>query len=247
MQNSAQSAASWPDSSLGQWILAEEQPLLTDLVRRFHGDSLVWSGPVVAAADGVRRCMVRNRFYAAVPGTQVHAEFAGFWGSLSALPLPDRSADGFVLHHSLEAEEDPRQALREVARVIAPGGRLLICAFNGLSLWGLRALYGRLHDDIFSDTRFVNPLRLFDWLTLLGFKLEGRAAYLGFGLPMSLGWPGPAGLCAWLNRVRPPTGGILVVSACKQARGARWVGRTGSLRRPRVAPAAYSSDRLDTA
>ena len=247
MQKTPQSSATWPDSSLGEWILSAEQPLLSDLVRRFHGDTLVWSGSVAAAADSVKRCMVRNCFYAGVPGTQMHKEFAGFRGSLGALPLPDRSAEGFVLHHSLEAEADPRLALREVARVIAPGGRLLICAFNGFSLWGLRALYARLHEDIFSDTRFVNPLRLFDWLALLGFKLEGRACYLGFGLPMSLGWHGSAGLRGWLNRVQPPTGGILIVSALKQARGASWVGSNGSLRRPRVAPAAYSRDRLDTA
>ena len=247
MQKPPQSSATWPDSSLGQWILSEEEPMLADLVRRFHGDTLVWSGPVAAVADGVKRCMVRNCFYAGAPGGPVHADLAGFQGSLSALPLPDRSADGFVLHHSLEAEADPRQALREVARVIAPGGRLLVCAFNGFSLWGLRALYARLHDDMFSHTRFVNPIRLLDWLALLGFKPEGRATYLGYGLPMSLGWHGPAGLRAWLDRVKPPTGGILLLSAVKQARSARWVGRTDRLQDTGVAPAAYSRERPDTA
>lgn len=238
MPKPSQSPPGWPDSNLGQWVLAEEQPLLTELVRRFHGDILVWSGPVAAAAGGVKRCMVRNCFYAAVPGTQPHAELIGFQGSLSALPLPNRSVDGFVLHHSLEVEDDPRQALREVGRVIAPGGRLLICAFNSLSLWGLRGLYGHLHDDVFSGMKFVNPLRLFDWLALLGFKPEGRTGYLGFGLPMKLGWNRPARLGAWLTRVRPPTGGIILVSALKQTHGARWVGRRGPLKPAGVAPVA---------
>ena len=239
MPTPPQSSTDWSDSSLGHWVLAEEQPLLAELVRRFHGDTLVWSGPAPTAAGGVKRCMVRNCFYAAVPDTQPHAELASFRGSLSALPLPNRSADGFVLHHSLEVEQDPRQALREVSRVIAPGGRLLICAFNSLSLWGLRALYGRLHGDIFSGMKFLNPLRLLDWLALLGFKPEGPAGYLGFGLPLNLGWHRPARLRAWLTRVQPPTGGILIVSALKQAHGARWVGRRDTLKRTRVAPVAY--------
>ena len=235
----AQSSTPWSDSSFGQWVLAEEKPLLADLVRRFHGDTLIWSGATPQAAEGVKRCMVRNCFYLAVRNTEVHSGLSSMKSSLSALPMPNRAADGFVLHHSLELEDDPREALREVSRVIAPGGRLLICAFNGLSLWGLRALYGRLHHDLFSGMRFVNPLRLLDWLALLGFKPEVRTGYLGFGLPMNLSWNRPAQIRDWLNRVQPPTGGILIVSALKQVHGARWVGRRGARERSRVAPAAY--------
>ena len=239
MQGRIQPPAGWSDSSLGQWILAREEPLLADLVRRFHGDTLIWSGGTPSAAGGVKRCMVRNCFYLAVQETEVHSELASMTSRLDALPLPNRLADGFVLHHSLELEEDPRQALREVSRVIAPGGRLLVCAFNALSLWGLRAVYGRLHDDLFSGMRFVNPLRLLDWLALLGFKPETRTAYLGFGLPTYLGWKWPAQARAWMNRVQPPTGGILVVSALKQVHGARWTGRRQTRERTRVAPVAY--------
>lgn len=269
MHNSPQSSGTWSDSSFGRWILAREKPLLADLVRRFHGDTLIWTGATPEAAGGVKRCMVRNCFYLAVRETPGHAELSNLRSSLSALPLPNRVADGFVLHHSLELEDDPREALREVSRVIAPGGRLLICAFNALSLWGLRALYGRLHEDPFSGMRFVNPLRLLDWLALLGFKPEDRTAYLGFGLPVNLtrgsrqlpataagdslatklakkmdevrrpGVNRAAQLGAWLNRVQPPVGGILVVSALKQAHGAHWVGRRSTRERSRLAPVAY--------
>ena len=245
-----QSPVPWSDSSFGQWILAREKSLLAESVRRFHGDTLIWSGGTPEAAEGVRRCMVRNCFYLAVRESPDHVELSSLKSSLSALPLPNRATDGFVLHHSLELEKDPRAALREVSRVVAPGGRLLICAFNALSLWGLRALYSRLHDDPFSGMRFVNPLRLFDWLALLGFKPEGRTAYLGYGLPLILARTAhrhataePGALAqrgrAWLDRVQPPTGGILVVSALKQVHGARWVGRRGTRERSRLAPVAY--------
>ena len=231
--------APWSDSSFGQWILARERSLLAESVRRFHGDTLVWSGCSPAAAAGVKRCMVRNCFYLAVGDSEVHPELPSLQCGLSALPLPNGAADGFVLHHSLELEDDPRAALREVGRAIAPGGRLLICAFNALSLWGLRALYGRLHDDVFSGMRFVNPLRLLDWLALLGFKPADRVAHLGFGPPVNLGWKQPAQLRAWLERVQPPIGGIVVVSALKQVHGARWVGPRRKRARSGAAPVAY--------
>jgi len=183
--------------------------------------------------------MVRNRFYLAPREAEAHAELSSLTGRLSALPLPNRLADGFVLHHSLELEQDPRAALREVARVIAPGGRILICAFNALSLWGIRAAYGRLVDDPFSNVRFVNPLRLLDWLALLGFKTEARVAYLGFGLPVHVNWTGSAQIRAWLDRAQPRFGGVLVVSALKQAHGVRWVGHANSRARPHIVGAAY--------
>ena len=239
MPGSQQSRAGWCGSSLGQWVLAREDRLLADLVRRFHGDTLVWSGGTPATARGVKRCMVRNCFYLAVRETETHAELSSMTGRLSALPMPNQSADGFVLHHSLELEDDPREALREVSRVVAPGGRLLICAFNAMSLWGLRAMYARLHDDPFSGMRFVIPLRLLDWLALLGFRPESRTAYLGFGLPLHLGWNWPGQVGAWLDRVQPPTGGVVIVSALKQAQGGRWVGRRQARERSRVAPVAY--------
>lgn len=239
MPTSPRSSANWPETSLGQWVLSAEQPLLADLVRRFHGDTLIWSGSTPDAAAGVKRCMVRNCFYVAVRNSLAHPGLSSLRGGLSALPLPNRSADGFVLHHSLELEEDPRQALREVSRVIAPGGRLLICAFNSLSLWGVRGLYARLHDDTFSGMKFVNPLRLHDWLALLGFKAEGRFGYLGFGLPLNMGKNRAQRARAWLNGVQPPTGGIVLISALKQAHGAGWVGRRGMRRRTRVAAVAY--------
>ncbi len=239
MPRSARSPIEWPNSGLGRWVIAEEQPLLSDLVRRFHGDTLVWSGSTPEAAAGVKRCMVRNCFYVAVGNSRGHAELASMRGSLGALPLPNGVADGIVLHHSLELEADPRQALREVSRVIAPGGRLLICAFNGLSLWGVRGLYARLHDDLFTAMRFVNPLRLLDWLALLGFELEGRPGYLGFGPPLNLGNRRQTRLRAWLKRVQPPTGGVVLISALKQAHGARLAGRRNARLRPRVAAVAF--------
>lgn len=47
-------------------------------------------------------------------------------GSLEALPLEDDALDAAVLLHVLPHVPDPAQALAEVARVLRPGGRLLL-------------------------------------------------------------------------------------------------------------------------
>jgi len=48
---------------------------------------------------------------------------------LYALPLADGQADAAILHHVLHFAQQPGAAIAEAARVLAPGGRLLIADF----------------------------------------------------------------------------------------------------------------------
>ncbi|MDP6473126.1 MAG: methyltransferase domain-containing protein [Pseudomonadales bacterium] len=218
--------------------MLEEQPHLADQVRRFHGDTLVWAGQDTQLAGSVSRCMVRNCFYAAARGASAHPELASFECEVSALSLPSHSIDGFVLHHALELERDPRRALREVARVVVPGGRIVVCAFNALSVWGIRSFYGRFRDDAFSSLRFINPLRLFDWLAVLGFELDEEVSYLGYQLPFS--WSkGRGRVSEGLRHFQPPIGGIYIISAVKQTLGGRVERRNPALGSRKLAPVAY--------
>ncbi|MFN7709453.1 MAG: class I SAM-dependent methyltransferase [Holosporales bacterium] len=52
-----------------------------------------------------------------------------------ALPLPDRSISRCLIVHGLEGCIDPAQFLREIWRVLADGGRLLVLAPNRRGLW----------------------------------------------------------------------------------------------------------------
>ena len=69
---------------------------------------------------------------AGLPNVQVRQ------GDIYDLPLADQAADAVVMHQVLHFLSDPQRAIREAARVLAPGGRLLIVDFAPHELEFLR-------------------------------------------------------------------------------------------------------------
>ncbi len=97
----------------------------------------------------------------------------------AALPFAENSLDLVVLPHALELNADPHATLREVARVLVPEGRVVICGLNPASLWGLRQRRARLYQRLGFGTpflptagEFIGYWRLRDWLRLLSFEVE---------------------------------------------------------------------------
>jgi len=85
-------------------------------------------GPKAAQAIGVDRSSEMLRV------ARVKLEAAGIASSLRqadmyALPLGERSADSVVIHQVLHYAQNPAAALAEAARVLRPGGRLLVVDF----------------------------------------------------------------------------------------------------------------------
>lgn len=167
--------------------------------------------------------MVKNRFYlsgdpsgdpCAVRGSELPSAVA----LPEALPFPANSLDGVVVHHALEYARDPRAAIREITRVIRPGGRLLICAFNPLSLWALR------HP---RRMTLVTAYRLSDWLAVLGFDREERVTYMNYRGFLKPGLDGARWrkFGDWLAERRVPLGGVYLVLAAKNSAARTGVGR----------------------
>jgi ArsR family transcriptional regulator len=50
-------------------------------------------------------------------------------GDMYRLPVPDRSYDAATLHNVLHFADDPSAALQEAARILRPGGRLIVVDF----------------------------------------------------------------------------------------------------------------------
>jgi ubiquinone/menaquinone biosynthesis C-methylase UbiE len=88
-------------------------------------------------------------------------------GDIFDLPLADQSADAVVMHQVLHFLSDPQPAIREAARVLAPGGRLLIVDFAPHELEFLREQFA--HERL----GFASPV-VEQWLSDLGLQMMQR-------------------------------------------------------------------------
>ncbi len=62
-------------------------------------------------------------------------------GDFNALPLADRSCDTIIFHQVLHYAQAPEAVISEAARVLAPGGRMMIVDFAAHDLEELRTLH----------------------------------------------------------------------------------------------------------
>jgi ubiquinone/menaquinone biosynthesis C-methylase UbiE len=70
---------------------------------------------------------------------QAHTEIV--LGDFNRIPFPDRSFDTILFHQVLHYAQTPDHAIAEAARVLAPGGRLLIIDFASHNVEELRSIY----------------------------------------------------------------------------------------------------------
>ena len=95
-------------------------------------------------ADRAERCVGidSSREMLAVARANLEAAGARNWqvrhGDLYQLPFPGASFDVAVIHQVLHYLEDPAEALAEAARVLRPGGILLVADFAPHEVAGLR-------------------------------------------------------------------------------------------------------------
>jgi SAM-dependent methyltransferase len=243
---------SWLATAPGRYVLDWEQTQFDELTANWFGYRALQMG--LTQVDALRRNRMPQR-WAAVSSlqdlagtspqdagdTQAAADVDAARGATAAdpvlvadfteLPFESASLDLVVLPHTLEFVADPHACLREVERVLMPEGRVLICGFNGFSLWGLRQTLGRhlgpLGGGYFLPRagEFIAYTRCKDWLRLLGFQMEkGR-----FGC-----YRPPVGSARWLERFAfvepvgerwwPVLGAVYVLIGVKRVRGMRLVG-----------------------
>ena len=88
------------------------------------------------------------------------------------LPLPDFSVDRVLLVHGLEFSEQTRPLLKEIWRVLAGGGRLIVVVPNRRGIWA------RLDNTPFGQGSPYTPSQLSHLLREEGFTPERNAAAL---------------------------------------------------------------------
>ncbi|WP_407157063.1 class I SAM-dependent methyltransferase [Bradyrhizobium sp. STM 3557] len=140
-----------------------------------------------------------------------------------ALPLPDAAIDRILLVHALELSDDPAGLLREVWRVMAPSGRMIIVIPNRRGVWTRTDSTPFGHGRPYSRSQITELLRQ-AWFTPTAW---GEALFMP---PVAGSWFLRSAL-AW-ERVGAalslPFAGVHIVEATKQ------VYRVSPARRERV-------------
>jgi SAM-dependent methyltransferase len=93
------------------------------------------------------------------------------------LPIQTESMDLVVLPHILEFDARRFQTLREVNRILRPGGELVMLNFNPFSL---SVRFQFLWDRKLADSwraHFITKARVLDWLKLMNFELLTTAEF----------------------------------------------------------------------
>ena len=163
----------WFETPAGRYLLAWEQQQFEQAVADIFGYHALQLG--LPALEALAANRMPHRWLATSPadarGT-LRTDYA-------ALPFPAASLDLVVLPHTLDSHPDPHATLREVARVLVPGGRVVLSGFNPVSLWGLRQEHERLCRRFNIGTAllpqqldFIGSRRLRDWLHLLDLEIE---------------------------------------------------------------------------
>ncbi len=131
------------------------------------------------------------------------------------IPLPDESMDRVLLVHAVENSETQRDMMRQVWRVLAPGGRLLVLAANRRGLWARadRTPFGHGHP--FSEHQLDRLLREAMFTPL-------RTEFALYVPPIQKGlslWSAPAWERVGRSWTLPPPG-VVMIEASKQMYGA---------------------------
>lgn len=126
-------------SELGRMAEQSIATALTSIWPQLPEERLVGLGFAVPYLDRFR--VGTERTFAFMPAGQGAVNWPQGEYSATALvfeeelPLPDSSVDRILMVHALEFAESPQESLKEMWRVLAPGGRLVIVVPNRRGVW----------------------------------------------------------------------------------------------------------------
>jgi SAM-dependent methyltransferase len=158
-----------------------------------------------------------ERCLAFMPAVQGVVKWPSARAGLAALvdeldmPLADSAVDRVLLVHALEMAHDPGALLREVWRVLAAGGRLLVVVPNRRGVWARMDITPFGHGRPYSRSQITQLMRD-TWFTPVGW---GEALHVppverGWFLRSAVAWERIGGVVA------APFAGVHIVEATKQ-------------------------------
>jgi SAM-dependent methyltransferase len=234
----------WLTQPAGNYVRAWEQSLLDKVTADIFGFNALQIG--LPQLDCLAASRMPNKWIANDVPSPNAAHPIALVHDFNDLPFDANSLDLVVLPHVLEFASDPHQILREVARVLIPEGRLIVCGMNKASLWGLRQRLSGMSAHRFypADHTFISFFQLKDWLSLL--NMEVSQSYFGCYAP-------PFNNTEWLQRFHflenagqrwwPVFGGAYVIHAIKRVAGMRLIGPAWKTKRVSTADAVAATHR----
>lgn len=169
----------WFESPQGQDLLKHERGLCDQILPDMFGYHLLQMGfgaPQILCESSP----IHHRVY--VAEKSVGGSMPLVISGLDDLAIATDSIDVAVLHHCLDFTLHPQRVLREVSRVVIPGGKIVIVGFNPWSLWGLWRIVKSQSAHVPWCGRFLSPYRLSDWLGVLDMHVDGYES-TQFGIP----------------------------------------------------------------
>ena len=137
MPQTVRDLAAFYDAPLGQLArraIAREIHALWPDLRNYRVLGYGFAIPYLSAFAGTERCIAAMPAPVGVVGWPEEKN-AALLCEEDALPFPDVFFDRILIVHGLEASDHLRVLLRQLWRVLAPEGRLLLVVPNRASLW----------------------------------------------------------------------------------------------------------------
>jgi SAM-dependent methyltransferase len=127
------------------------------------------------------------------------------------MPLPDSAVDRVLIVHALEMASDPAVLLREVWRVLAAGGRLLVVVPNRRGVWARMDTTPFGHGRPYSRSQITQLMRE-TWFTPTGWSeaLHVPPVHRGWFLRSAVAWERVG------STIAAPFAGVHIVEATKQ-------------------------------
>lgn len=165
----------WYQSHLGQAIFHSEEQIIKQELESCFGYTIVQLGNNLSE-NLIQTTRIKNKYILQCSINTSNKADVRITSLLQRLAIKSNTVDVVLLHHCLEFEAFPHEILREVERILVAEGKLMIVLFNPFSLMGLWHFFLRLKVKVTKkklsmpvEQAWISPMRLDDWLALLGF------------------------------------------------------------------------------
>lgn len=205
----------WMESSIGKDLISSERIIIDEMLSDIFGYNAVQFG--MPTVDFLSKCRLPNKIR--LSGTAQGDVLA----SSENLPIKSNSTDLVVIPHGLEYVSNPHSVIREIHRILVPGGSVVMSLFNPISLWGVRNIVSRARKSPLPwSGDYMSLWRVKDWLELLSIEVE--TGCMTFYRP-------PFGKLSWREKFNfmekagdrwwPIFGGLYVLRGVKRVKGMR--------------------------